>query len=95
MLGTVFRVVPLLSKWDTGGSVMHGVITTLPAARLCLQADQAAMADGGYAFFDGMHKSCSKCKQARLQRRLRRSPVSCASLHASQHLLFTAANGQA
>ena len=29
------------------------------------QALQAEAPDGGYAFFDGLHKSCSKCKQAR------------------------------
>ena len=27
------------------------------------QAMQAEAPDGNYAFFDGLHKSCSKCKQ--------------------------------
>ena len=28
-----------------------------------MQALQEAGVDGSYAFFDGMHKSCSRCKQ--------------------------------
>ena len=34
-------------------------------SRMVQAMPSPAEADGSYAFFDGLHKSCSKCKQAR------------------------------
>ena len=42
---------------------MHFVEQTRPVHEV--QAMPSEAADGGYVMFNGLHKSCSKCKQAR------------------------------